>query len=459
MADRPNTRRRFLALSGATMATGLAGCSDSDTSEADDDDDAANETVEDDDPPEDDAEDEGDDEPEDEDEEDEDEYESPELTLETEYDSREEFGQPGDGFDDFEDADAWEVVQGSAEPDGEIAFEGSQSLRLTGEDGEDVIIEREIESTDFTDRELSLAVRTTTPGNIAIDIRLVDAYGGSTHHQLRSVSYGADDVGWFRTNPGAFEEGSTPLERDAVEEIQLVVYNTDEAEVWVDDLRVHDKPETGYVVLCWDDGMPDFYERASPLHDEYGLNAVQSAVRQWTQGSRDDVMTLEQLQERQDAGDQIIAHGSHVFLEDLEEDQLRESLEGDKQWAVDNELQGGHYITYPHNSFDQTVLDVASDYYYAGGFNQAGDVNLTGVYGFDPLVLPRTIGHDLEIATRCIALAAEHRQCTILNFHAFDLENTMDEDDYEELLGHIDSEDGVEVIDFDELWRMRREGH
>ncbi|MFU8869818.1 polysaccharide deacetylase family protein [Natronococcus sp.] len=457
MTDRPNTRRRFLALSGATMVTGLAGCSDSDTSGNGDD--GTDETTNgDDDPPEDDPEDEGDDEPESDDEEEEDEVESPELALETEYDSREEFGQPGEAFDDFED-DEWEVVRGSAEPDDEVAFEGSQSLRLAAEDGEDVIVEREIEPTDLTDRDLSLAVRTTTPENVAIDIRLADASGGSTHHQLRSVSYGSSDVGWFRTNPGAFEEGSSGLERDVVEEIQLIVYNTGDAEVWVDDLRVHDKPENGYVVLCWDDGTPDFYDTASPLHDEYGVNAVQSAVRQWTQGSRDDVMTLEQLQERQDAGDQIIAHGSHVFLEDLEADQLRESLEGDKQWAVDNELQGGHYITYPHNSFDQTVLDVATDYYYAGGFNQAGDVNLTGVYGFDPLVLPRTIAHDLDIAKRCVDLAAEHRQCTILNFHAFDQESTVDEDDYEELLGYIDSEDGVEVIDFDDLWKLRRDGH
>ncbi|NKE34707.1 polysaccharide deacetylase family protein [Natronococcus sp. JC468] len=456
MVDRPNTRRRFLALSGATMATGLAGCSDSDTSE--DDGNGTNETTSDGDPPADDTEDEGDDEPEGEDE-GEDEVGSPELTLETEYDSREEFGQPGEGFDDFEDADEWAVVRGTAEPDEEIAFEGSRSLRLTAEDGENVIVEREIEPTDLTDRELSLAVRTTTPENVAIDIRLADASGGATHHQLRSVSYGADDVGWFRTNPVVFQEGSTSLERDAVERIQLIVYNTGDAEVWVDDLRVHDKPENGYVVLCWDDGTPDFYDTASPLHDEYGVNAVQSAVRQWTEGSRDDVVTLEQLRERQDAGDQIIAHGSHVFVADLEEDQLRESLERDKQWAVDNDLRGGHYITYPHNSFDRTVLDVATDYYYAGGFNQAGDVNLTGVYGFDPLVLLRTIGHDLDIAKRCIDLAAAHRQCTILNFHGFDQENTLAQDEYEELLGYIDSEDGIEVIDFDDLWTMRREGH
>ncbi len=55
-------------------------------------------------------------------------------------------------------------------------------------------------------------------------------------------------------------------------------------------------------------------------------------------------------------------------------------------------------------------------------------------------------------------LAAEHNQCTILNFHAFDQDNTMPADDYEELLEHIDDAD-VEVITFDDLWEMRTEPH
>ncbi len=440
-----NTRRRFLALSGSATLAGLAGCTDRFGSEASEENgsDPSNEstsgTTE---------------------QSETNSYEPPALTVETEYNSREEFGQPGESFDDFEDLDAWETVQGSAEADEDVAFEGSQSLKLTAEDGENVIVERSIETTDLTDREFSLAVQTSTPGNVAVDIRLFDIYGGYAHHQLRSVTYRTPDIGWFRTNPGVFEESSVPLERDVVDEIQIIVYNTGDAEVWVDDLRVHDKPEKGYVVLCWDDGFDDFYDTASPLHDEYGVNAVQAAVRQWTRGQREGIMTVGQLKERQEAGDQIVAHGTHTHLAQMDEDSLRDSLRRDKNWAVQNEFQGGHYIVYPHNSFDQTTLDVISDYYYAGGFNQAGDVNLTGVHGFDPLVLPRTIGHDLDIAMRCVDLAVQHRQCTILNFHAFDLDNTIDTDEYEQLLEHIDSKgDALEVIDFDDLWTMRRNGH
>lgn len=388
-----------------------------------------------------------------------DELESPELTVETKYNSRKEFRQPGDQLDDFENVEPWEVTRGSGEIDQDVAFDGSQSIRLTANNGQNITLERQIETTDMSDLDISMAVRTSTPSNIAIGIQLVDIYGGYAHHQLRQVTYRNSDVGWFRTCPGVFEQSSMPLEREVVEEIKVNIYNTGNAEVWVDDLRTNQKPEKGYVILSWDDGTNAFYEQASPLHDEYDVNAVQAAVRQWVRGQREGTMTVDQLKERQEAGDQIVAHGTHTRFAQMDKDDLEDAVRRDKNWAVQNDFQGGHYIVYPHNSFNNTVLDVLSNYYYAGGFNQSGNVNLTGVHGFDPLVLPRTIGSDLNIATRCVDLAAEHRQCTILNFHDFSLENTLNKNEYKQLLQHINDTDNVEVITLDDLWNMRRAGH
>ncbi|MDG5821245.1 polysaccharide deacetylase family protein [Natronococcus sp. A-GB7] len=449
MTEKSNGRRRFLAASSATAFAAVAGCMDQMNSALPnggdgngDNDDGTGEETSSAEPTTDDG------------------VESPELAVETEYDSREEFRQPGEQLENFEDSDDWDVVDGTAEPDEGTYFDGSQSLRLTAEDGGNAVVETEIETTDMTDLDVSMAVRTSTPGNIAIDIQLLDLYGGYASHQLRSVTYRTSDVGWFRTCPGLFEQSSTPLERDAIDTVRITVHNTGDAEVWVDDLRTHPKPEKGYVVLCWDDGFEDFYETASPMHDEYGVNAVQAAVRQWTRGQRDGIMTIGQLKERQEAGDQIVAHGTHTEFSDLSDGDLDDALRTDKNWAVNAELEGGHYLVFPHNDFDDRVLDIVSNYYYAGGFNQAGDVNLTGVAGFDPLAMPRTIGHDLGIAKRCVDRAAAHRQCTILNFHAFDQHNTVSESEYEELLEYIDGKgDDVEVIDFDDLWAMRRSGH
>ncbi|MFU8866939.1 polysaccharide deacetylase family protein [Natronococcus sp.] len=451
MTQRRNTRRRFLAASSATaFAAAMAGCTDflSDEDDGNGDDDGGNG---DDDGNGDDGNGNG---------ENGDEYDSPELQVETEYNSREEFRQPGEQLNDFETGDDWTVLEGEAEMDDEFSFDGDQSIRLMAEDEDNAAVGTELdEATDMENLDLSVAVQTTTPHNIALEIQLRDIYGGYASYMVPSVSYGDENPGWFRMCPGFADESTTPVEQDAIDEIRLVVHNTgDEAEVWFDDLRTHEKPDQGYVILNWDDGFEDFYEPAGELHDEYDVNAVLAVVRQWTRDQREGIMTINQLEERQEAGDQIIAHGTHTQFTDLSDEELDDTLRTDKNWAVNAELEGGHYIVFPHNDFDQRVLDIASNYYYAGGFNQAGSPNLTGVHGFDPLVLPRTIGHDLDIAMQCVDAAAQHNQCTILNFHQFELDNTMDLDDYEELLEYINESD-VEVIDFDDLWTMRRNGH
>ncbi|AGB39590.1 polysaccharide deacetylase family protein [Natronococcus occultus] len=448
MTKRRNTRRRFLAASSATAIAAMAGCTDVLSDDSDDDDENGENGEN------------GDDEN-GENGENGDEYESPELAVETEYNSREEFRQPGEQLNDFETGDDWEILEGEAEIDDEYSFDGDQSLRLMAEDEGNAVVATQLdEAMDMEDLDVSMAVQTTTPFNIALEIQLRDIYGGYASYSLREVSYGNDNVSWFRICPGFFDESTTPVEQDAIDEVRIIVHNTgDEAEVWVDDLRTHEKPDQGYVILCWDDGFEDFYEPAGPIHDEYDVTAVQAAVRQWTRDQREGIMTIDQLLERQEAGDQIVAHGTHTEWTDLDDAELEDAISTDKNWAVNNELEGGHYLVFPHNDFDDRVLDIATDYYYAGGFNQSGSPNLTGVHGFDPLVMPRTIGHDLDIAMDCVDIAAQHRQCTVLNFHEFDLDNTMDEDDYEELVQYIDETDGVEAIDFDDLWLMRREGH
>jgi len=381
-------------------------------------------------------------------------------SLEAAYDSRERFGSPGEGFDDFEDASAWSSVAGSMSVDEETAFEGEQSLRLTGEDGRNVVVERDVSTTDLSDRDLSFALRTTTPGEVAVYLRVVDWYGNEAVLELRRLSYRTPDVDWFRTCPGVFETSEPEPDLTQVERVQVVVSNAgdDDVEVWVDDLRTHEKPDTGYVVLSWDDGKADYYESAAPMHDEFGVPATVAAVPRFTNQS--NFMSPDQLVERQAEGDQVVVHESvDNSFHALEPDGLDDLLARNKQWFIDNGLEGANFVVYPGNNYDAEALEVLSRYHHVGGMNQAGDVNTTGVRGFDPLVLPRTIGHDLDIARNVVDLVAEHRNCGILNFHDFDVDNTVNQDEYRELLQHIDGKgDDVRVITLDELWELRTDG-
>lgn len=442
MTSNRMTRRRILALSSATAVAGLAGCADRldgvlGNGNGDDDDESKHSG----------------------------ESKAAALTegvppLETEYNSREQYRQPGDSFDDFSDLDAWNVVQGSGEADEDVVYDGDQSFKLQSNGSENIVAQRDLSDEDLTETDLSFAIRTTTPRNITINLRLVDQFGSEKVFSLREITYRAPDVGWFRSSPGVFQQSEYDPALDSLDRIEIqVLHSMDEAEVWVDDMRTHEKPDQGYVMLTWDDGTSDYYETASPLHDEYDFQTVQAPVPRWVEQGRDGIMTTSELQERQDEGDQIVVHGTHNPIAELDdESDIQARLENDKQWYINNGFEGADYIVYPHNSYDRTSLEYTTDYHYCGGFNQAGTVNTTSVYGFDPLALPRTIAHDLDISKRCVDLAAEHNQCTILNFHEFAASNTVSEADYETLLEHIDDAD-VEVITFDDLWALRTAQH
>ncbi|SEQ54899.1 polysaccharide deacetylase family protein [Natrinema salaciae] len=439
MSQKRATRRRFLALSGAVGIAGMAGCTDQLPSMS-----GGNGDNSSDESPSDDSN-----------------GSTPGITdgvpsLETEFNSREQYRQPGDSFDDFSDLDAWTVGQGSGEADGEVAFDGEQSFKLQSNGSENIMAQRDLQGEDLTGLDLSLAVRTSTPMNITVNLRLVDQFGGEKVYSLRDITYRSPDIGWFRSSPGVFQQDEVEPSLDYLDRLEVhVLHSESEAEVWIDDLRTHEMADQGYVMLSWDDGTLDYYETASPLHDEYGFSTVQAPVPRWVERGDDGTMSVSQLKERQEAGDQIVVHGTHSPIAELDDaDTIAERLSRDKQWYIDNGFEGANYIVHPHNSFDKTSLKQAANYHYCGGFNQAGNVNTTSVYGFDPLVLPRTIGHDLEISKRCVDVAAKHNQCTILNFHTFEAKNTMPADDYEALLEHIDSAD-VEVITFDGLWKLR----
>lgn len=431
------SRRRFLAISGATAATAIAGCSGEDGQNPGD---GGN--------PQNGGQPSGDDDAADPDE---------ELTLETSFLSREEFAQPGELFEDFEADDGWSVRSGTVEFDTEHYFDGSQSAHLSAADGENIVLERPLDDEDLTNRDFSFALYTPTPRSVAIYLEFEDVYGSRINHQLRRVTYRDNDVDWFRTAPGVFDMDIVPPEMDELARMRLVVLNNSEADVWIDDLRMHEKPDKGYVILSWDDGFRDFYTDAAEMHEEFGYRAVQAAVPGY---SGDAYMSVEELQERQEAGDEIVMHGTHEPIHEYDEDDMETRLRNDKQWFINHGLQGADHIIYPHNSFNATSLALKNQYHYSGGCNQAGDVNTTSVAGFDPLVLPRTIAHDLDISKRAVDMAARGRNCTILNFHRWDAENTIDREAYDELLAYIDEQgDDIEVITMDDLWELRMNNH
>ncbi len=295
--------------------------------------------------------------------------------------------------------------------------------------------------------------------DVAFLVYLYDPNGNWVVLELRNVTYRTPDVGWFRTCPGVFNVSESPPDLTRIEQMQLEITsaNQDGTQANIDDIRLHPKPEKGFVILSWDDGNQNYYDKAAPINDRFGFPAVITMPVRPDKADEPYFMSVKELQERQSTGDDVVVHGStNAPFAELSRSELDALLRRNKQWMLDNGLGGADFIVYPGNNYDKTALDVISKYCYMGGMNQSGNVNTTGVYGFDPLVLPRTIGHDLKISKQAVSLAAAHRQCTILNFHHFDSKDTMGVHEYKKLLAHIDRTAGIEVITFSDLWAMRQ---
>ncbi|MCO8245510.1 polysaccharide deacetylase family protein [Haladaptatus sp. AB643] len=380
--------------------------------------------------------------------------------LRTDYNSRKRFGEPGTSFDDFEDSSKWVEKRNSVTPDSSISFVGTRSLKLSTDSYEGVTAERRLDAPlDISTHDVSFAFRSETPMDVSFQVYLYDADDNWVVQELRNVTYRPPDVGWFRTCPGVFETSETPPDRRNIVRIKLELgsNNSNGVQAHVDDMRLHPKPDKGYVVLSWDDGDQIYYDEAAPLNDEYGFPAVITMPIEPDKVDSSYFMSVEELRERQENGDEVVVHGSTGDpFATISTKKLEHILRRNKQWMIDNGFEGANFIVYPGNNYDKTALRIISKYFYMGGMNQSASVNMTGVHGFDPLVLPRTIGSRLEVSKRAVTLAAEHRQCSILNFHNFDSHNTMSRSEYKELLAHIDGTNGIEVITYSDLWEMRR---
>lgn len=380
--------------------------------------------------------------------------------LRTGYNSRKKFGEPGTSFDDFEDASEWTQVRNTVTPDSSISHTGTQSLKLSSDGKKGVIAERELDSPlDISKHDVSFAFRSKTPMVVSFMAYMYDQYGNWVVLELRDITYRPPDVGWFRTCPGVFKVSNTPPDLSNIVRIKLELGSgsKDGVEAHVDDMRLHPKPDTGYVVLSWDDGAQNYYNQAAPLHDKHDFSAVITMPVRPGKNKEPYFMTLDELHERQNKGDEVVVHGSgaNKFAR-ISAKKLEHVLRRNKQWMIDNGFDGANFIVYPGNNYDKTTIKIISKYFYMGGMNQSSNINTTGVYGFDPFVLPRTIGSRLDISKRAVTLAAKYRQCTILNFHNFNFPNTMRPREYKKLLTHIDNTKSIEVITFSDLWDMRR---
>ncbi|SEH12947.1 Peptidoglycan/xylan/chitin deacetylase, PgdA/CDA1 family [Natronorubrum sediminis] len=272
--------------------------------------------------------------------------------------------------DDFEDLDRWEVSGGTLTADEDRALVGSQSARLEMTEGTARLTKTFSEA-----RDLSAVVPGVAgaAGELVVPwLRLIDTDRNAIEYR-RGVSA---DLPLMRYNYGItdIEDG---FDDESVEEvhIQLGAGEGQERTVWFDDFHFTPRPETGKVMIQFDDGHETDYTKALPILEEYGYPAVTFVNKDYIDGGDvggDPRLTTDELHELHDAGWCIANHTvSHPNLSELNAEEQKAEIRDSKEWLVEEGFEeGARYFAYPFGDYDETTIELVDEHHeigFAGG--------------------------------------------------------------------------------------------
>lgn len=341
-------------------------------------------------------------------------------------------------YDDFEDLSRWEVLAGSLTADERESIVGSQSARLEPESGGDqaVIARRFDEPADFSAVVPGLTVATNA--TTVPTIQLYDE-GGNRIDLRRGVRGGLD---LMRYNFGVSDVfGSPDLSR--VAEVRIVDWRHDDGNyLRIDDLHFVPRPDTGRVMIQFDDGYETDYTEGFPVLEEYGYPAV-SFVNPGRIGV-DGRLDLSQARELRDAGWAVGNHThSHPDLRSLSASEQDAEIRRGKAWLEDHGFErGARYFAYPFGGYDGTTIDLVAKHHelgFAGGFPVQG-------LAVNPQLCSRIGDPSADDAVGMLDRTAEMNGITTLFYHELEGERLTDFERTIEHLHELESAGEVEVI-------------
>ncbi|QLK27490.1 polysaccharide deacetylase family protein [Natrinema zhouii] len=327
--------------------------------------------------------------------------------------------EPIETIDDFESLDSWETAGGTLTPDPSRSIVGTQSARfeIPTSERSGAIATTFSEPRDLSDVVPGLAI--AADDLVVPWIRLVDDDGNEFDYRrgfkgglpLQRYNFGVESV------PSTFDH-------TAVRKIYVMVWAGDGSQtVWLDDLHLVARPETGKVMIQFDDAHVTDYTKALPMLEEYGYPAVTfvnpGRIEAETRGADDPGgfprLTVDQVHELHDAGWVIANHCySHPELPTLDPAAQESEISRGKDWLeTEGFEEGAQYFAYPFGEYDERTLDLVEQYHdigFAGGRPVQG-------YAVNPQQMSRIGDPGVEQARTAIERTASMRGITSLFFH------------------------------------------
>ncbi|ELY52963.1 polysaccharide deacetylase family protein [Natronolimnohabitans innermongolicus] len=345
--------------------------------------------------------------------------------------------------DDFEDLDVWNVSGGDLSADPDRSVVGSQSARLEIPSGEGsaVLTKAFDEPRDLS--AVAPGVAAASDELIVPWIRLLDVDGNSIAYR-RGIS---GDLPLMRYNFGV-DSTSSAFDVGAVTDVQLQVWTAENESrtVWFDDFHFTPRPETGKVMIQFDDTHVTDYTKALPILEEYGYPAVTFINSDYVGRDAGGVprMSTEQLHELHDAGWCIANHtDTHPHLSQLSrEEQEAEILDG-KEWLIDQGFEeDAEYFAYPFGDYNATTIELVEKHHtlgFAGGRPVQG-------YTTNTELVSRIGEPDVERVERELERTVEMGGITKMFYHRLEDEHLEAFETLVETVHKYESQGDLEVI-------------
>lgn len=352
-------------------------------------------------------------------------------------------------IDDFEDIESWSVTNGDLAADPDRAVVGSQSARLEtpSSDGVSRIAKTFAEPQDLVDVVPGVAMAADTV--VVMRLRLLDADGDAITY-VRAIS---GDLPLMRYNFGV-DSLDDAFDAAAVQEVHLQLWTAedDARTIWFDDLHLTPRPETGKVMIQFDDNHVTDYTKALPTLEEYGYPAVTfvnpGRIEAETRGADDPGgfprVDIDQVHELHDAGWTISNHCyNHPHLSELDPAEQEDEIVRGKEWLEDEGFdQGARYFAYPHGDYDATTLELVDEHHeigFAGGMPVQGFTTNTKLTSRIGEPSPERVETELE-------RTVEMRGITKLFFHRLEGTNLEAFETMVETIHEYESAGELEVI-------------
>lgn len=366
-------------------------------------------------------------------------------------------GEPaGEVIEDFADGvDHWYEVDsyGSFEAASDVR-NGEGGIRLLADEDEPYVgaARSFADPLDMQGKSVTISLRTTTPQTHRVEVQLVAPDQGNVVRLNRTNSGPTDH--WLGLDMGTTHERGDP-DPSEVYELRIIGRERSQGQsidMVVDEVRVHDAPDQGKVVLTWD-SCHESHWRAFEIMEEYGFPGVEGAITQAVGGR--DRLNVPELREMQNAGWNIVSKphvGGQTYTEEnFSEEEMRREIQDSIDWLEARGFEEGakHHVA-PGNLRDATNLEVLRDLHESAISYGGGN---TGLPVSDTHVIGRYSGRNIEDVRKHVGFAEEYNQASIVLWETIgDDPDQVDitEDEFREVLDFVDQAD-VEVVTIGDL--------